>query len=324
MLKPSKSHLAVLMFVLGALLVAAPTVWAQHHEDPHAAEATTDAHAAETPVDAHAEDPHAADPHAAAAEHGQEHSSIPHMANLVAFLAPYLPAVIADNLSDFVDPFFSMIVIVALAILFVRVSRNLSSRNPGRLQMGVEMLVGGLYGLFQSVIGPSARRYTPFLGSLFLFIWLNNLFGLVPLGHSATSSFNTTTFALGLMTFLYVQFHALRLNGFGGYLHHLAGSPQNAMDWGFSILLFPLHLLGELIKPVSLSLRLFGNIFGDDGDPGLSPDGPDPRQRQHRRVPAGYSPAGAFLLPGTVVLHDPGAGFHAPGHGVHCPLAASR
>jgi F-type H+-transporting ATPase subunit a len=132
------------------------------------------------------------------------------------------------------------------------------------LQMAVEMLVGGLYGLFETVIGPSARRYTPFLGSLFIFIWINNLFGLLPLGHAATSSFATTTFALGLMTFCYVQFYALKLNGIGGYLHHLAGSPRTGMDWGFSLLLFPLHVLGELIKPISLSLRLFGNIFGED------------------------------------------------------------
>lgn len=286
MLKPSKSHLAVLIFTLGALLFAAPAVWAQHDDDPHAAEQTADAHHADDPhaVDTHADDPHATDSHGddahgAVAGHGDahgdahgdghgdghgEHSSIPHMANLVAFLKPVLPAAVGDNLTDFVDPFFSLIVIIVLAVLFIRVGTGLKSRNPGRLQMAVEMLVGGLYSLFQTVIGPTARHYTPFLGSLFIFIWLNNLFGLVPLGHAATSSFNTTTFALGLLTFLYVQFHALRLNGIGGYLHHLAGSPKNAMDWGFSILLFPLHVLGELIKPISLSLRLFGNIFGED------------------------------------------------------------
>jgi len=263
MLKPSRNNfavlaLAVLVLVSGAVLVDTPAAQAQQHDDSHA----TDPHAGHS----HSADPHATDPHGDVHGdvHGDDHSGIPHMANLVAFVSPYLPAVIGDNLTDFADPFFSLIVIIVLSLLFVSVSRNLSANNPGRLQMAVEMLVGGLYGLFETVIGPSARRYTPFLGSLFLFIWINNLFGLVPLGHAATSSFSTTTFALGLMTFCYVQFYALRLNGIGGYLHHLAGSPKTGMDWGFSLLLFPLHILGELIKQVSLSLRLFGNIFGED------------------------------------------------------------
>lgn len=265
MRKPSRKNLAVLILAVGALSFAASGAWAQHPEDSDATEPTT-----HEQTDPHAADPQAEAVHGEAAgeahaeAHGGGHGSIPHMANLVAFISPYLPAVVADNLTDFVDPFFSIIVILVLAGLFVRVATNLSSRNPGRLQMAMEMLVGGLYGLFQTVIGPSARRYTPFLGSLFIFIWINNLFGLVPLGHAATSSFATTTFALGLTTFAYVQFHALRMNGIGGYLHHLAGSPKTTMDWGFSLLLFPLHVLGELIKPISLSLRLFGNIFGED------------------------------------------------------------
>jgi F-type H+-transporting ATPase subunit a len=130
--------------------------------------------------------------------------------------------------------------------------------------MAAEMLMGGLSNLFESIIGPTARRYTPFLGSLFIFIYANNLFGLVPLGHASTSSFANTTFALGLMTFCYVQFHAIRMNGIGGWLYHLAGSPKDGLGWGLVILFFPLHLVGELIKPLSLSLRLFGNIFGED------------------------------------------------------------
>ena len=99
---------------------------------------------------------------------------------------------------------------------------------------------------------------------MFVFILANNLVGMMPLGHAATSSFSHTTFALGLMTFLYVQGIAIKENGIGGYLLHLAGDPKTPMDWGFSVLLFPLHVLGELIKPLSLGLRLFGNIFGEE------------------------------------------------------------
>ena len=261
MLKLSRIQLnrtAVLVLAVGAILFASGVALAEdpHTPDPHAA----DAHAA----DAHGDDAHA-DPHAADAHaEGEHHSSTPHLKNFVTLISPYLPAPVAKFLEDFVDPFFAYIVIILVCLFFIGVSRNLKATNPGRAQMAAETLVGGLYNMFLAIIGPDARRFTPFLGGLFIFIWFNNLFGMVPMGHAATSAFNTTTFALGLMTFIFVQGWALKLNGLGGYLHHMAGSPKTGMDWGFSILLFPLHLLGELVKPISLGLRLFGNIFGED------------------------------------------------------------
>jgi F-type H+-transporting ATPase subunit a len=61
-----------------------------------------------------------------------------------------------------------------------------------------------------------------------------------------------------------VQWIGIRKNGILGYLHHFAGQPRDALGWGAAILLFPLEIMGELIKPVSLSCRLFGNILGED------------------------------------------------------------
>lgn len=271
MLNLSRNHMAVLLLVLAATLFSAGAAMAQpdgHAATPDDAHQTTDTHGDEShAADTHAADPHAADTHGDAAhgdDHGGGHGSTPHMANVFAILSQWLPAPVANFIAEFVDPIFSYIVIALLVVFFLGVKKSLSSRKPGRAQMAAEILVGGLYSMFEAIIGPSARRYTPFLGTLFIFIWVNNLFGMVPGGHAATSAFNTTTFALGLMTFCFVQFYAVRLNGIGGYLHHMAGSPKTGMDWGFSILLFPLHLLGELIKPVSLALRLFGNIFGED------------------------------------------------------------
>ncbi len=87
--------------------------------------------------------------------------------------------------------------------------------------------------------------------------------GLVPFLHAATSAINITA-ALGICTFLYVQGIALKENGPLGYLHHMAGSPRSGVEWAFVPLMFPLHLLGEFIKPLSLSLRLFGNVMGED------------------------------------------------------------
>ena len=189
---------------------------------------------------------------------------MPHLPSAITFISKWVPQPVGDKLNALKDPIFSLFMAAIIAAFFISLSGKLNARHPGRAQMAAELIFGGLYSLFATIIGSTARRYTPFLGSMFVFILCNNLFGLIPLGHSSTSSFANTTFALGMMTFLYVQGIALKENGIGGYLHHMAGSPKTKMDWGFSLLLFPLHLLGELIKPVSLSLRLFGNIFGED------------------------------------------------------------
>lgn len=263
MLDMSRNRLAILAIVMGAFLFAAGTAatpaMAQHgHDDPQTEQVTQDEQG--TPV--HVEDAHGEAVHAEG-DHG-EHGSMPHLPNLLTFISLIVPENVAHILEEWTNPIFAFIVIIATSVFFMLLRPGLNARKPSRLQMAVELILGGLYGLFLQIIGPTARRYTPFLGSLFLFILLNNLFGMVPLGHASTSAFNTTTFALGMITFFIVQGIALKENGIGGYLHHMAGSPKTGMDWGFSLLLFPLHVLGELIKPISLALRLFGNIFGED------------------------------------------------------------
>ena len=203
-------------------------------------------------------------PMAIAAHGGGHGTGMPHIPSALTFIQQWVPESVATKLDAAKDPIFSLLMAAIIAVFFMSLAGKLDARRPGRTQMAVELIFGGLYSLFHTIIGPTARRYTPFLGSLFVFIFCNNLFGMVPLGHAATSSFANTTFALGMLTFLYVQGIALKENGIGGYLFHMAGSPRTGMEWGFSLLLFPLHVLGELIKPISLSLRLFGNIFGED------------------------------------------------------------
>ncbi len=268
---------APLALLIGAALLFAGVCLAEEPAHPATHEAVptehvaTQEHAPETAArEATAQDvaPHGVTPaghEAATGAHGGGHGTgMPHIPSALTFIEAKLPPEQAEMLNKLKDPIFSLLVALLLAVFFVSLSGKLDPRKPGRTQMAVELIFGGLYGLFTTIIGPSARRYTPFLGSLFVFIFCNNLFGMVPLGHSSTSSFANTTFALGMLTFLYVQYIALKENGIGGYLFHMAGSPKTGMEWGFSLLLFPLHVLGELIKPISLSLRLFGNIFGED------------------------------------------------------------
>jgi len=113
------------------------------------------------------------------------------------------------------------------------------------------------------IVGPKGRHLVPVLATIFIFVWTMNVSGMVPLGFAATATINVTA-ALALCVFFYVQYSALKYHGPGGYLHHLAGEPRDAITWAMVPLMLPLHLIGELAKPFSLAVRLFGNIMGED------------------------------------------------------------
>jgi len=89
------------------------------------------------------------------------------------------------------------------------------------------------------------------------------LMGLVPFLHSPTAAINTTA-ALAITVFLYVQYTALTRLGPLKYLHHLAGEPNSAITWSLAVINLPLHIISEFVRPMSLALRLFGNIMGED------------------------------------------------------------
>ena len=138
----------------------------------------------------HADDAHGADAHSTDAHGTDAHADPYHLINVVAIAIGLIQEdnpEAASFLQRYIDVIFSFIVSLIIALVFFKVYAN-RSQDPGRLQAAVEMIVDTLYGLFHTVIGPSARTYTPYLGTLFLFIWLNNLIGLVPFGHSSTSS----------------------------------------------------------------------------------------------------------------------------------------
>jgi F-type H+-transporting ATPase subunit a len=194
--------------------------------------------------------------------HAAEESSneLPNLITLLNHYFPNLPGM--HILHHFETQVFS----IGIA-LFITLIAFLASRNrkliPGPLQNLVEMVVEALDNLICETIGHNGRKYVPFLGTLFIYIFSMNIAGIIPFLKAPTSNLNTTL-SLGLCVFAYVQFNALKENGLIGYLDHLAGSPRDAIGWCMVILMFPLHIMEELIKPVSLALRLFGNILGED------------------------------------------------------------
>ena len=135
--------------------------------------------------------------------------------------------------------------------------------DPGPLQNAVEFIVEKLDDFVQGILGHRGRQLVPFLGTLFVFILTMNYAGLVPFLKSPTASLNMTL-AMAICVFLYVQWTGIRSFGLVGYLDHMAGSPRDFVGFALLPLMLPLHVVGELVKPRSLSLRLFGNVTGED------------------------------------------------------------
>ena len=181
---------------------------------------------------------------------------------------PKLPSLVEllfgpDSVAEhWVNVIYAFAVGVFLSFVCMRVYAK-RQMIPGKLQNAVEMMVEGMYNFIESILGKEAKRYVPYLGSLFFYILLMNWIGMIPLGHSPSTSLNITA-SLAILTFLYAQYTGISRLGLLGYLHHMAGSPADVISWCMVPLLFPLHIIGELAKPFSLALRLFGNITGED------------------------------------------------------------
>lgn len=120
----------------------------------------------------------------------------------------------------------------------------------------LEIVVEKFSGLAESVIGPKARQYVPLYGSFFLFILVSNLLGLIPGFSPPTSNFNVT-FGLGLTSFVMYNYYGFREHGVG-YLKHFVG-PIPVL----AVLMVPLELIDNCVRPLTLALRLAANMTAD-------------------------------------------------------------
>ncbi|MFH1677171.1 MAG: F0F1 ATP synthase subunit A [bacterium] len=181
--------------------------------------------------------------------------------NLVTLIAKFFKL---PSLEDWVPVIFSFAIMLMIFIFFALAARKLEKIPTGR-QNFVEVVMGALDNFVFDVLGKEGRPYVSLIGTLFIYVLVMNLFGIIPLGFSPTSSLNITL-SLALCVFVIVQVHGIRKLGIIGYIKHFCDLPKkpNAINWVVVPLMLPLHLIGELAKPVSLSLRLFGNITGED------------------------------------------------------------
>lgn len=120
-----------------------------------------------------------------------------------------------------------------------------------------ELFVGGIDSLVSGVLSERGRPYLALFGTFFLFILTCNLMGLVPGFAPATANFNIT-FALGVASFLSFVTIGIRTQGLVNYAKHFAGPV-----WWLAWLMIPLEIIDNMVRPVSLGMRLFGNMTGD-------------------------------------------------------------
>ncbi len=158
--------------------------------------------------------------------------------------------------------FQNSILIAIVLVIFGFMGRRKLSRIPTGFQNFAEWVAEKLNSFTVEVIGPGGEKFTPLVGTIFLYILLMNLVGLIPGFHSPTANISIT-FALGLVVFVYSEFHGIRSKGFGGHIMHFMG-PKIGKYPLMAPLLFPVEIISECIRPFTLAIRLFGNIFGED------------------------------------------------------------
>lgn len=120
-----------------------------------------------------------------------------------------------------------------------------------------EVSVESILGLMEGVIGHNAKQYFPLIGTIFIYIFLCNVMALIPGFVPPTDNINTN-FAISVTVFIYYNTMGIRAHGIKNYLKHLVGP----IIW-LGPLMLVIEMIGHLVRPVSLALRLFGNITGD-------------------------------------------------------------
>jgi F-type H+-transporting ATPase subunit a len=158
----------------------------------------------------------------------------------------------------------ALLVLLISCIVFPLASRKLSRDNPGNFQQFLELVVDGLKGLLEEIIGHGATaKYLYIVGAFAVFIFISNIMGLFFFLQPPTGNINTTV-ALSLTAFLYFNYQGIKTQGLLHYLKHFMG-PIGLL----APLMFPIEMIGNFARILSLAMRLFGNIFGEHTATGI-------------------------------------------------------
>lgn len=152
---------------------------------------------------------------------------------------------------------YTWVVMAIFALLTVTVRVSMKYIPTGWHNM-VEAVVVGLVDTMESNVGHGGKRFLPLLGTLAFFIFTANMIGLVPGCSSPTSNVNTNL-AMALTVFIVYNLIGIQKQGLFTYLKHFMGPV-----WWLSWLILPIELISHLARPITLSMRLFGNVKGED------------------------------------------------------------
>jgi F-type H+-transporting ATPase subunit a len=175
------------------------------------------------------------------------------------------PGVDAFNLPPIVGGITKPIVQLVLAAVIIFALFRLAVRRPQLVPGKGQFLGESFHGIVRNtiardMIGPEFLRYVPFLTALFAFVLVNNLFGIIPLFQFPTFSHPGVPYALAIMVWVIYTVVGIRHHGLFGYLKVSTWPPD--VPWWVRIVLTPIEFLSNIIlRPITLSLRLFGNMF---------------------------------------------------------------
>jgi len=179
----------------------------------------------------------------------------PSFASLLSIFGVHIPA------GEEVIPMqmiMGAIVVIVLIVLSLVVRFSLSVEKPGKFQQSMELVVEFLETQLEENVGHDGHKFLPIVGTLGIFILLSNLLGLIPGLGSPTSNPNVPA-GCAAVVFLYYNFAGIRKHGLGKYLKHFMGPV-----WWMAPLMIPIELISHLARPLSLTVRLWGNIFAEE------------------------------------------------------------
>lgn len=164
--------------------------------------------------------------------------------------------IVIPGLEHYPHVTYTWVIMIGFVILALSL-RGGFKMIPSGVQNVLEIIVYELAQFVDSLLGKDGRFFFPFIGALGFFILCSNLLGLVPGFVSPTGNINTNL-AMALMVFLLYQSVGLYRHGFG-YIKHFLGPV-----WWMMPLMFPIEVISHLARPLTLAVRLFGNVKGDD------------------------------------------------------------
>jgi F-type H+-transporting ATPase subunit a len=151
-----------------------------------------------------------------------------------------------------------LVVLAILLLFFVAARISLNVEKPGTVQNTAELIHEFVGGQAEQIIGHGYERFMPFVTTILLFVLLCNCFGLFP-GFETPTADPVVPLGLALLTFIYYNWHGVRVQGPVGYVKHFAGP-----IWWVAPLLFPIEIISHLARIMSLTIRLYANMLASD------------------------------------------------------------